>query len=459
MHVNAFLDIDLIALDQADDVTCLIQLTAPMPLEITQRPGQALVIVLDRSGSMSGEPLDGALEAIAGLVRRLAPQDAFGLVTFDSQADVVVPVRAMADHDAAELDRAIRGIRSGGSTDLSAGYLLGVREAARALHVNGTAGCSGIVGATVLLVSDGHANAGIEDPVVMAGLAHAANADHAITTSTLGFGLGYDEVLLEAITRGGNGEHRFAPDVDTCMSEIADAATDLLGKSVLGALLRIMPQPGLVGGVTVRNDVPHWVEGDAVVVNIGDLYGGEERRTLFRLHVPALPSLGLATIADVVLEFTSLPDLQQHSVTIPVSVNVVPGDQAAGRIPDPRVQVEELLVDVDAAKKGVSMSLRSGDATTARRTLGDSIISVSGKRDELKDSPDTGLTARLGEAAEELLRLADDVLHQTAEYASKSAMSSYAATSRGRKVKGATPSSAPIELVDEDVDGTEGDAR
>lgn len=435
MHITAHLDVDLLALDREDDVTCLVQLTAPMQPEAQRRPGEALVIVLDRSGSMSGEPLEGAVEAIAGLVRRLAPQDAFGLVTFDSQADIVVPVRALADHDAAELDRAIRGIRSGGSTDLSAGYLLGVREAARALHVTGTAGRSGIVGATVLLVSDGHANAGIEDPVVIAGLAHAANADQAITTSTLGFGLGYDEVLLEAITRGGNGEHRFAPDVDSCMSEIAMVATGLLGKSVLGAILRVAPQPGLVGGVTVRNDVPHWIEEDAVVVNLGDLYGGEERRTMFRLHIPALASLGLATIADVVLEFTGLPDLQQHCVTMPISVNVVPGDQAAGRIPDPRVQVEELLVDVDAAKKGVSTSLHQSDSAAARRSLADAITSVSGKREELKDSPDAGLTARLGEAAEELLRLTDDVLHRSAEYSSKSAMRSYSATSRGRKAK------------------------
>lgn len=210
----------------------------------------------------------------------------------------------------------------------------------------------------MLLVSDGDANAGVEDPVVLSRLAQAANAGHSITTSTIGFGLGYDEVLLEAITRGGNGENRFAPDIDACMSEIADVATGLLGKSVLGAFLRICPQPGLVGGVTVRNDVPNWTEADTVVVNLGDLYGGEERRTLFRLHVPALASLGLATIADVVLEFSSLQDLQQHSVTMPISVNVVPGDQAAGRIPDPRVQVEELLVDVDAAKKRVSTSLR-----------------------------------------------------------------------------------------------------
>ena len=53
MHLTAHLDLDLIALDRADDVTCLVQLTAPMPDEIASRPGQALVIVLDRSGSMA----------------------------------------------------------------------------------------------------------------------------------------------------------------------------------------------------------------------------------------------------------------------------------------------------------------------------------------------------------------------------------------------------------------------
>ncbi len=110
MHITTHLDVDLLALDREDDVTCLVQLTAPMPPEVAGRPGQALVIVLDRSGSMGGDPLEGAIEAIAGLVRRLAPQDAFGLVTFDDQADVVVPVRVMADHDSAELERTIRSI-------------------------------------------------------------------------------------------------------------------------------------------------------------------------------------------------------------------------------------------------------------------------------------------------------------------------------------------------------------
>ena len=41
--------------------------TAPIPTTTATRPGQSLVIVLDRSGSMHGPQLDGAKDAIAAL--------------------------------------------------------------------------------------------------------------------------------------------------------------------------------------------------------------------------------------------------------------------------------------------------------------------------------------------------------------------------------------------------------
>jgi Ca-activated chloride channel family protein len=50
----------------------------------------------------------------------------------------------------------------------------------------------GPAGATVLLISDGHANVGVTDSDALSAVAADAQR-HAITTSTLGFGLGYDE--------------------------------------------------------------------------------------------------------------------------------------------------------------------------------------------------------------------------------------------------------------------------
>jgi Ca-activated chloride channel family protein len=172
-------------------------------------------------------------------------------------------------------------------------------------------------------------------------------------------------------------------------------------------------------------------------VNLGDLYGGEERRTLFRLHVPAVAALGTATVAVIEFEYTSLPDLRHHTITLPVSVNVVPGDEARNRVPNPIVEVESLIADIDAEKKAIATSLRSGDSETARRSLGTAISNVNAKRADLRaTSAEPSLTQRLDDVAAELLGLADDVMHRGAQYSSKSFTDSYSSSSRGRKGKG-----------------------
>lgn len=112
----------------------------------------------------------------------------------------------------------------------------------------------------VLLLSDGMANFGIQDP----GELETVAAGSAATIS--GIGLGYDETLLAAIARGGSGNHTFA--------EAADEAA------------------AVVAGVVVHNDLPaQGVEG-GIMVELGDLWAGERRTLLIGLGVPA--AVGLA---------------------------------------------------------------------------------------------------------------------------------------------------------------------
>lgn len=444
MHLTAHLDIDLLALAADEELTCLVELTAPTPPEDVERPGQAVVVVLDRSGSMgggrpgSGSPIEAARAAIVDLMRRLSPQDVFGLVTFDSVVDVVVPVGRMADRRLDDLIAAVAGVDARGTTDLSAGYLMGVREAERALTLGGGAGAAGaggaapLSGATVLLLSDGHANAGITDPDRLAEVAtQAQRGATPTTTSTLGLGEGYDEVILAALARGGSGEHRFAPDVDAASAEFTGLVDDLLGKSVTGALLRVHPQHGLVDTVRVHGSLPSWQDGGAVVVNLGDLYGGEERRVLVGIGVPGLERLGTATVADLELSYTSLPDLAVHTVTLPVSVNVVPGDEARGRVPDARVSVARLLLEADDAKRVASERLRAGDERAARSSLTEAIAQVRGGREVAGSDPE--LAERIDAAVTDLEELERTARDRSREEASKLAMESWNQTSRGKQ--------------------------
>jgi len=471
MHLTAHLDIDLIALSTDEELTCLVELTAPMPPDTAARPGQAVVVVLDRSGSMGGEPIAAARRAIADLVRRLSPQDAFGLVTFDTQVEIPVPVGRIADRPLDDLLHAIASVEPRGSTDRSAGNLMGLRGAERALSgaLSG-ASSSALSGATVLVLSDGHANAGITDAQQLADVAAKAQRGAAdstagaggTTTSTLGLGERYDEVILAALARGGSGEHRYAPDTDAAVAEFAGLVDDLLGKSVTGALLRILPSPGagagpdagpdagLVDAIRIHGALPNWADGRTITVNLGDLYGGEERSVLVGLHVPGLAQLGTTTVAHLELSYTSLPDLEVHTVDLPVSINVVPGDEARGRIPDPRVSVAKLLLDADEAKRLASERLRAGDTEAARSALAETLGRVRSSREVAGADPQLG--SRIDGALADLEEVERSTHLYSSERASKLAMESWNQTSRGKQRRRA-------RFIDEGLDvslGTSG---
>ena len=54
MQFTAQLDVDVVALEAEDEVTCLVSLTAPVPESIADRPGETLIAVVDRSGVARG---------------------------------------------------------------------------------------------------------------------------------------------------------------------------------------------------------------------------------------------------------------------------------------------------------------------------------------------------------------------------------------------------------------------
>ena len=360
MHVNAHLDVDVIALEQDDVVNVLLELQAPpMPPSAAPRPAHTIVVVLDRSGSMSGPRLFAAKSALVGLIDRLDPTDKLGVVVFDNTAQVVLPTRPLGDHGKASAKAAVHSIRTGGNTDLSSGYLRALQEAK---------GAAGESGATIVLLSDGQANAGVTDPVSLKKLA-ADSRSLGVTTSTIGIGLGYDEQILVALTEGGAGNHAFAEQAEAAAVALAGEVEGLLSKNVQAASLLIKPGTD-IASVTVLNDLPSTAAPDGVLVELGDFYADETRRLVLALEVPARASLGITQIAELVFRYVELPALVEHVVTVPLAVNVLPGDEAAGRVRSPEVEREKLLLTVQQAKRESEEALRHGDRESAGQIMG-----------------------------------------------------------------------------------------
>jgi len=353
MQVNAHADVDVVAVEQDDQVTVMLELVAPTAQTDKPRPVATVQVVLDHSGSMDGERLTAAKEALVRLVDRLDPTDRFGVVAFDDEVQVLVPAGGLTDKHAAR--HAIASLVTGGMTNLSGGLLRGMQEARR-VATDG--------GATLLLLSDGHANAGETDPARLASVTAGAR-DHGITTTTVGIGMDYDELLLSEVARGGQGSHVFAEHGDGAAAAVAGEIEGLLTKTVQAASLVIRPD-GAVDTVTVWNDLAAQPIDGGIMVELGDLWAGEQRKLVVSFAVPAKAALGLAQIAELEIRYVALPDFVEQTVTLPVNVNVVPGDQAAGRIPDPQVRTELVYQQVQDAKREAADALRDGDHDAAQ---------------------------------------------------------------------------------------------
>ncbi len=361
MRLSARVDFDVVAVETADEVAVLVDVGSaePDPAEDPHgRPAATLEVVLDRSGSMGGPALAGALQALRRLVARLDRRDNFGVVAFDDSATVVVPAGRLRDK--ATVVRLLGHVVSGGLTDLGGGYLRGLQELRRV-----AAGAGG----TLLLISDGYANQGITDPAELGRIARQA-AEGRVITSTLGYGLGYDETALVAMARDGSGNHHFAKDPDAAGAAIGSEVSELLAKSVQAVSVLLRLEPG-VSVAQLYNDLPTSRLADGgLMVELGDFYAGEQRRLVLRLAVPAMAGLGLATVATVELRYVDLPDVVERTVTVPIRVNVVPRDAAAARTPDAQVRTELLFQEAQVAKREASEALELGERHLADELFG-----------------------------------------------------------------------------------------
>lgn len=254
----------------APPLDLLVRISAP-PLERSaDRPPLNLGLVIDRSGSMEGAKLEQALQAAAFLVEELRPTDRLSVTGFDNRIRSVVPSR-FAD-DRASILGEIRRIRAGGTTALHAGWLEGATRVSRHLDSR--------FPNRVILLSDGLANVGETNPDRIASDISGLAA-RGVSTSVLGIGDDYDENLLEAMARAGDGNFCHIEHPDQLPGFFAAELRGL--EATFGTRVGIEPVPG-VQVVDVLNDLDPTRFGR---LELGNLVRGMPQMVAIRLKVPA----------------------------------------------------------------------------------------------------------------------------------------------------------------------------
>jgi uncharacterized membrane protein len=159
-----------------------------------EKPSLAMILVIDKSGSMGGEKMEMAKEAAKSAVELLGPSDKIGVIAFEGDTFWVSDVQS-ASAKGKVLDDISR-VEAGGGTVMYPA----MEEAFNALQ--------GTVAKLkhVIILTDG-----ISAPGDFDGISQSMAAAR-ITVSTVGVGDDADNRLLEEIARVGQGRHYVATD-------------------------------------------------------------------------------------------------------------------------------------------------------------------------------------------------------------------------------------------------------
>jgi Ca-activated chloride channel family protein len=313
----------------------LVQIQAP-ELPRDQRPKRLplhLALVLDRSGSMSGQPLEEAKRCAQFVIDSLDPSDRASLVVYDNRVDTLVQTRDLEDREI--FRRAIRGIEARGTTDLHGGWQRGA-ETLKLYAGNRSL-------SRVILLSDGCANQGITELSSIAEQCRAS-ADTGVTTSTYGLGHHFNEDLMVAMGRAGQGNHYYGQTAEDLMDPFREEfallnalcarSLELELSTIDGAELEVM-------NAYTKNTASTW--------RLPDLAYGADAWALVRVRLPkergaALSSQESAALLTVGVRYHDIGGvhlaLEPQTLSLPVLASSAFEAVAA----DPLVQrrIEEL---------------------------------------------------------------------------------------------------------------------
>ena len=275
---------------------------------LTERTPANVSLVLDESGSMTGEKLEKAKEAALLAVDLLNEDDILSIISYDSHVKVLVPATRVADK--ADIRRAIRAMKAGGQTALFAGVSKGAREIRKFIdkeRVN-----------RIILLSDGQANVGPSTATELGELGMSLGKE-GISVTTIGLGAGYNEDLMANLAGYSDGNHAFVEDPEDLVKIFNYEFGDVLSVVAQDLLIRIEFEDGIRPlRILGRNGE---IIGREVTTRMNQLYSDQEKYILLEVEVPEGMANETRDLASVTVSYQNMANKQQEDVRDKVSVS------------------------------------------------------------------------------------------------------------------------------------------
>ncbi|MGI6294522.1 MAG: vWA domain-containing protein [Armatimonadota bacterium] len=272
-----------------------------------------LCLILDRSGSMEGPPMEYMKRACSYVVDLLEPTDVLSIVAFTDQAEVIMPARRVVNKQL--IKQHIDMLQVGNTTDLYGGIQLGSSQIA-------SVSSPGYVN-RALLFTDGEPTAGIKDFSSIVGQV-AEQKSRGITLTALGFGMDYNEELLASIAKrsGGNYYYITRPEL---IPEIFRKELETLMNVVARNVKMRVHTSRWVQVRQIYNKLPTFGHRSAEVT-LADLERGQTQTAIIELELGNRPG-GIYRVAKVEVVYDDSLTAGAESVSADVIVEFTPDEE------------------------------------------------------------------------------------------------------------------------------------
>ncbi len=226
----------------------------------------SLAVVLDTSGSMSGEKIEEARRSVLRLLSEMRDDDEITVIRYSDTSEMVQPLARVGAVRAA-LTSKIAQLDASGGTNIPGGLSHGLRSLEEATR--------GRV-RRIILVSDG-----LDSTRAQAENLARSSFSSGITVSSLGIGLDFDESYMGSVAQSGHGNFAFVKNGAALASFLHRELEETAGTTVENTRVRLHIPDGMRFVSATGADAV--VDGSEIELAIGSLFGGDERRVVVEL--------------------------------------------------------------------------------------------------------------------------------------------------------------------------------
>ncbi len=331
------------------------------------RPPINLALVIDRSGSMTGDKIVKAREAALEAVERFAPDDIVSLVVFDNRIDTLVPAQRVGD--GRRLREVICNIEPRGGTALHGGVTRGAAEIRKNLEDRSSIN-------RVILLSDGLANVGPSSPEELGRLGTSLMKE-GISVTTIGLGLGFNEDLMTRLAQRSDGNTYFVEHSSDLSRIFAAELGDVMNVIARRVVIEIDFPRGMRPLCFVGRDGT--IRGQRAELRLNQLYGGQEKFALIEVEVSPAEAGAEREIARARVSYDDAVNQRAATVTAARTIQFSANRKTVVSSADHKVQADyaanvmalakdEAIVLVDADRRDAAAALLRERADELRKS-------------------------------------------------------------------------------------------